>query len=117
MPPSFAWETLVESTQHVLRASRSPAPASLLVTWPRPMIADLPGMLAMACARYAPQVLFGATVIGRDRIHTIASLAGERVEIGVVANQNLCVSYMLACRPDLIPDATPMIAAMLAQNT
>lgn len=113
---AFAWETLVENNQHVLRASRNPAPASLLVTWPRPIVADLVGMLAMACARYAPQMLFGPTVIGPDRIHTIASLADERVEIGVVANQNLCVAYMLASRPDLVPDATPMITAMLAQN-
>jgi hypothetical protein len=81
------------------------------------MVADLAGMLSMACARYAPQMLFGPTVIGRDRIHTIASLADERVEIGVVANQNLCVSYMLACRPDLVPDTTPMIDAMLTQKS
>jgi hypothetical protein len=112
----FAWQTLVETPQHVLRASRTPAPASLLVTWPRPVIADLPSMLSMACARYAPQVIFGPTVIGRDRIHTIARLAGERVEIGVVADKLLCVAYMLASRPDLVPDATAMIDAMLAQK-
>lgn len=115
MPP-FAWQTLAETPQHILRASRTPAPASLLVTWPRPRIADLWSMLSMACARYAPQVLFGSTVVGPDRIHAIARLGDERVEIGVVANQNLCISYMLACRPDLIPDTTPMIDAMLAQN-
>jgi hypothetical protein len=114
--PVFAWETLVENSQHVLRASRSPAPASLLVSWPRPMVADLAGMLSMACARYAPQMLFGPTVIGRDRIHTIANLVDERVEIGVVANENLCVAYMLASRPDLVPDAASMIDAMLTQN-
>jgi hypothetical protein len=114
--PSFAWETLVESSQHILRASRQPAPASLLVTWPRPMVADLAGMLSMACARYAPQMVFGPTVIGRDRIHTIATLADERVEIGVVASENLCISYMLASRPDLVPDPMSMIDAMLAQN-
>jgi hypothetical protein len=114
--PSFAWQTLVENSHHILRASRAPAPASLLVTWPRPKIADLASMLSMACARYAPQMLFGPTVIGPDRIHTIARLADERVEIGVVANQNLCVSYMLACRPDLVPDPSALIDDMLAQK-
>ena len=114
--PSFAWQTLVENSQHVLRASRAPAPASLLVTWPRPKVADLPAMLSMACARYAPQMIFGPTIIGRDGIHTIAQLADERVEIGVVANQNFCVSYMLASSPDLVPDTMPMIDDMLAQN-
>lgn len=71
----------------------------------------------MACARYAPQVIFGPAVIGPQRIHTIARLHHERVEIGVVANQNSCVSYMLASRPDLVPDATAMIDDMLAQRT
>lgn len=115
----FLWETLVESSHHILRASRAPAPASLLVTWPRP-VKDLEDLLATACAQYAPQLAFGPTVIGRERARStayrIARLIGERVEIGVVANENLAVSYMLACRPDLVPDAAPMIDAMLAQD-
>jgi hypothetical protein len=112
----FAWQTLVENSQHILRASRHPAPASLLVTWPRPVIADLPSMLSIACARYAPQMIFGRVhQDGPSRIRAIAMLVDERIEIGVVANQNMCISYMLACRPDLVPDATPMIDAMLAQ--
>lgn len=113
---SFAWETLVETPQHILRASRNPAPASLLVTWPRILNRDLASLLSQACARYAPQVIFGPTVIGPRSMHTIAQLADERVEVGVVANQNLCVSYMLASRPDLIPDPSAMIDAMLAQK-
>jgi hypothetical protein len=114
----FAWQTLVENSHHVLRCSRNPAPASLLLTWPRPVNTDLPSMLSQACARYAPQMIFGPIYqAGPTHLRAIALLADERVEIGVVANQNLAVAYMLACRPDLVPDPTPLIDDMLAQTS
>lgn len=97
-----------------MRVAATPR-ATLLATRPRALPASVDGLLRDACASFAPHAGFAqAPTRERDRVRTVARIGDERLELGVVARGRVCLVYLLASRPDAVPDPAGLIDRDLA---